>query len=102
MIPHDVYAKELLHCNLGRALWVPEPSPVNGPTQVGDVGYVEEGQFILLFNASLPPDDARQSRGVPTGFERLEIPGTHTIGAYLQPQILHSTTMRQIGASLSG
>lgn len=101
MIPHDVFAKELLHCNLGRAMWIPEPSHVYGPAQIGDIGYIEEGQFIFLFNASYPPDDPRQKRGVPNEFERLEIPDTNFVDAYLQPQVLHSTTIRQLGANAS-
>jgi hypothetical protein len=49
-----VYARQLLRYGRGIALW--EPSPTDHETcvtvvEIGDVGYIENGAFRLLFNA---------------------------------------------------
>lgn len=98
------YTNELRHYKLGRALWIPGPSPEWGPVQLADVGYVLEGKFYRLFNASLPADDPSHKRlGVPDGFEQLKDLETES-ERFLDPGPLHSTTIRQVGlgTSLSG
>jgi hypothetical protein len=49
-----IYARQLLRYGRGIALW--EPAPTDHEicltvVEVGDVGYIEDGQFNLLFNA---------------------------------------------------
>ena len=66
----DIYAQQLMHLGHGHALWGPEPSPNLGEVHIGDVGYLRDGCFNLLFNAMLPADDPVNSkRGVPEDFE---------------------------------
>ena len=40
----------------GYPLWIPEPNKGH-EIQIGDVGYMYEGGFYLLFNTTLPADD---------------------------------------------
>ncbi|EKM58783.1 uncharacterized protein PHACADRAFT_248873 [Phanerochaete carnosa HHB-10118-sp] len=53
--PDEIYASSLQTLYLGHALWYPEPHGTGEP-QIGDVGFVNEGAFIRLFNldASTP------------------------------------------------
>ncbi|GBE78897.1 predicted protein [Sparassis crispa] len=61
----DVYATQLFRCGHGYPLWEPEPTK-HGEVRVGDVGYMREGAFYRLFNATVPADDPINSRyGVP-------------------------------------
>lgn len=72
--PWDVYAKELGDaCRLGYPLWDPEPEE-QGTVCIGDVGYISEGRFRRLFNATRPANDALNALfGVPDGYEPLQI-----------------------------
>jgi hypothetical protein len=57
---------------LGHALW--EPGPWPGPAvEVGDVGFIQRGNFRRLFNVLLPHDDPSQIFGVPEHYEPLEL-----------------------------
>ncbi|EKM58777.1 uncharacterized protein PHACADRAFT_248867 [Phanerochaete carnosa HHB-10118-sp] len=47
--PDEIYASSLQTLHLGHALWYPEPHGT-GELQIGDVGFVDEGAFIRLFN----------------------------------------------------
>lgn len=47
--PFVVYPSSLFSLGLGYALWYPEPHET-GESQIGDVGYVNDGAFIRLFN----------------------------------------------------
>lgn len=97
----NLYANELLHCRLGIPLWLPEPSPEWGPVKLADVGYIADGKFYRLFNASLPANDPSHERlGVPEGFEPLtDIEAS--VERVLHPGPLHSTTIRQVGPNIS-
>lgn len=72
--PWDVYAKELGDaCRLGYPLWDPEPEE-QGTVCIGDVGYISEGRFRRLFNATRPANDPLNTLfGVPDGYEPLQI-----------------------------
>ena len=51
-------------------MWYPEPDPQFGEVDLGDVGYLKEGQFRFLFSVMHPADHPiNQRRGVPPGFE---------------------------------
>lgn len=50
--PSDVYAASLLPVGEGYALWYPEPHKSGGEVQLGDVGYIENGAFMRLFNVA--------------------------------------------------
>ena len=73
--PYNIYAKQLFPMRHGYPLWHPEIERDRGlEVQIGDVGYLHEGVFIRIFNATLPrehPDHARF--GVPNGHEPFQI-----------------------------
>ncbi|KZS99558.1 uncharacterized protein LAESUDRAFT_667857 [Laetiporus sulphureus 93-53] len=69
---YDIYAKELFRCGYGLPLWYPEPDSKYGEVLIGDVGFLQGGAFIRLFNATRPADDeVNNVYGVPDDFERL-------------------------------
>ncbi|GJE94314.1 WD40 repeat domain-containing protein [Phanerochaete sordida] len=49
--PSFVYPASLFSLDLGYALWYPEPHETGEP-QIGDVGYINGGAFIRLFNVN--------------------------------------------------
>ncbi|KAF8266750.1 hypothetical protein EI94DRAFT_138204 [Lactarius quietus] len=66
----------IAHPTFGYALWEPveqgQPEEQYPPVDVGDVGYVDKGNFTRLFNALLPGDHPSHQRfGVPDGYEPL-------------------------------
>ena len=67
-----VYAEQLVGRGYGLPLWRPEPANPLDEVEIGDVGYISEGEFIRLFNATKPADHSLNSRGVPKGFTVLE------------------------------
>lgn len=70
--PWDVYAEQLVQRGRGFPLWHPEPMDAGG-VLIGDVGFLYEGQFHRVFNATLPADDPINSGGVPDGYEPFEL-----------------------------
>src|SRR5258708_1262222 len=56
--PPNAYQEQLSSLNRGLALW--NPRPVEGAyyhVSIGDVGYLENGAFMRLFNVTLPWND---------------------------------------------
>lgn len=47
--PSTIYDSELRCFHEGRAQWFPEPHST-GEVQIGDVGYIKNGQFVRLLN----------------------------------------------------
>ena len=47
----ELYAQKQFRHKLGYALFDPNPGGLYDEVRVGDVGYVEDGAFIRLFNA---------------------------------------------------
>ena len=72
----EVYAEQLLSKGHGLPLWIPEPSKF-GQVLIGDVGYVYDGQFYRLFNATFPKDHIVNRGGVPEGFTMLDFDSRH-------------------------
>ena len=69
----DIYARGLFHYGHGFPVWDPQPTD-SGEVLIGDVGYMEDGQFFRLFNAMRPADDPVNQRwGVPDGFVPLTV-----------------------------
>ncbi|EKM58726.1 uncharacterized protein PHACADRAFT_182972 [Phanerochaete carnosa HHB-10118-sp] len=101
----SVYADQLVGRGYGLPLWHPEPTPEHGEIEVGDVGYVSEGQFIRLFNAMRPEQDPLNALGVPKGFVMLEPNARHSFSAPTHvspgPICTTSTTSRKAGAGIS-
>ena len=71
--PWDTYARELEHFRHGYPLWDPEPS-FAGEVHIGDVGYIEEGQFHRLFNVAFGKEHPYNAGGVPEHFQPMDIP----------------------------
>ena len=70
----EIYASQLVHLLYGHPLWYPEPEE-SGEVDIGDVGNIDGGKFVRLFNACCAEDDAVNTRhGVPAGFVRLQLP----------------------------
>ncbi|KAJ7779170.1 hypothetical protein B0H16DRAFT_1711520 [Mycena metata] len=70
---HQVYSSQLSQLHQGYALWGPEPCHYKEVTP-GDVGYLKDGSFHRLFNATLSADHEDQTLGVPPCFQPLELP----------------------------
>ena len=67
-----VYARELRAHGYGEPLWQPEPSQY-GEVLIGDVGFIADGRFYRLFNATSAADDRVNAEfGVPDGFVPLQ------------------------------
>ncbi|KAI9438727.1 hypothetical protein H4582DRAFT_194462 [Lactarius indigo] len=73
MTYYDTYRDQLASLYHGHALWVPDPARLYDHVQVGDVGYVKQGQFLRMFNALLLADDSAQVHGVPEGYVPLNM-----------------------------
>jgi hypothetical protein len=55
--PFHIYQEQLSSIYHGLALWKPNPEGLYDRVTIGDVGYVNEGAFIRMFNVTLPCDD---------------------------------------------
>jgi hypothetical protein len=75
--PFDVYHKHLSFLSQGCALWNPNPlKRIYDRVSIGDVGYIDEGAFIRMFNVTLPRDDpSNGSLGEPIFYDRLNFGG---------------------------
>ena len=95
----DVYAEQLISRRHGLPLWQPEPTKF-GEVLIGDVGFVQNGCFYRLFNATkLACDPINAQCGVPRDFVPLRYNETallHTVDDYLPPGPLYSASMRRI------
>jgi len=68
MAHYDIFRGQLAikYPAYGHALWDPRP------VEIGDVGFIREGQFHRLFNALLPEDHPSHCEfGVPSHHELL-------------------------------
>ena len=76
--PPNIYREQLSSEGHGLALW--DPRPVEGlfnndppHVSIGDVGYIDRGVFIRLFNVKLPRDDpSNKLIEIPEGYKPLE------------------------------
>ena len=63
--PFNIYREELSSLYHGLALW--DPKPVEnlhkqpGHISIGDVGYLDNGAFMRMFNVTVPWDDSSNS-----------------------------------------
>jgi hypothetical protein len=83
--PHfNVYRDQLTALSQGLALWNPSPpKKIYNNVSIGDVGYLQEGTFIRMFNVMLPWDHpSNRTIGHPEPYESLDCgPFTNTLGA---------------------
>ena len=108
--------RALSGCYFGDALWsiVPtpqslqtesdivrrEPEPIYSYKRVnlGDVGYIRQGRFHLLFSAGIPLGPRERGRHVPYTFEQLEV--GPTIKKTHPPDEIIAKAVRKIGADV--
>jgi hypothetical protein len=70
--PFRIYQEQLSSIYHGLALWRPNPEGLYDRVSIGDVGYVNEGAFIRMFNVTLPWDDeANKTFGDPFHYDPL-------------------------------
>jgi hypothetical protein len=68
--PWAIYAHQLVSERNGHALW--DPNPGKKPAvELADVGYVKDGGFVRLFNASKALHDTSNKLGVPERYKPL-------------------------------
>lgn len=68
-----LYASQMIKLGYGVPLWQPAPLHNYERVQVGDVGYVREGRFHLLFSAGVPLGSRVKGVDVPSDFEYLDV-----------------------------
>lgn len=75
--PSDIYREKLSSQHHGLALW--DPNPVQGlfsdpnHVSIGDVGYLDNGAFVRIFNVKLPRDHpSNKFINLPEGYKPLE------------------------------
>ncbi|KAH9021278.1 hypothetical protein EDB83DRAFT_2231297 [Lactarius deliciosus] len=99
---YDTYREELAKAypGFGYALWEPGPGDENPHVEVGDVGFIREGQFHRLFSVLLPENHESHERfGVPEGHEPLRL----TVTNHINRRVLTPNTFRSHGVTvLSG
>ena len=67
----EVYSSQLQIYRMGMALWFPEPDDAQDEVEIGDVGFIWDGSFTKLFNATVAADAPQNRNGVPIGFDPL-------------------------------
>ena len=75
--PFNIYREHLSSHNHGLALWDPKPDDnlykQPGHVSIGDVGYLDDGAFMRIFNVTLPWDDpSNKLLGRPGKYEPIE------------------------------
>ena len=75
--PFNIYREQLSSLYHGLALW--DPKPVEnlhkkpGHVTIGDVGYLDNGVFVRMFNVTLPWDDpSNKLLGIPEKYDRMK------------------------------
>ena len=74
--PFNIYREQLSSQYNGVALWHPNPDEDLydcGHISIGDVGYLDDGNFIRMFNVTLPCNNPSNAKlGIPDAFRSLE------------------------------
>ena len=74
--PYVIHQEQLSSQYHGLALWDPKPVKNHlhkqpGHVSIGDVGYLDNGAFMRMFNVTLPWDDP-SNNGKAEEYERIE------------------------------
>jgi len=97
--PSNIYREQLSSLHHGLALW--DPKPVEnlhrqpGHVSIGDVGYLDNGAFMRMFNVTLPWDDSSNKLlGNPWKYEHIDPSDVGNVrdneireGEYYTPQV---------------
>ncbi|CCM00749.1 uncharacterized protein FIBRA_02789 [Fibroporia radiculosa] len=66
---HSIYAEELFKLGHGYPLWFPDCRRETNGVMIGDIGYIDQGSFHRLFNATLDKSNPINALGVPEDFQ---------------------------------
>jgi hypothetical protein len=75
--PFNIYREQLSSLYQGLALWDPKPiedfHKQPGHVSIGDVGYLDNGAFMRMFNVTLPWNDpSNELHEKPEKYERIK------------------------------
>ncbi|KAI5121737.1 hypothetical protein M0805_009028 [Coniferiporia weirii] len=102
--PHELYSNKLTSLYLGYALFEPNPHGIYDMVRVGDVGYIEDGKFVKLFNAFHRANayPANSGSKFPTNFKPI-VENHRDIDELesLDPGIRQSTHVQIVGGDLT-
>ena len=74
---YNIYARQLFIRRHGYPLWKPEPETPDNEIRLGDVGFLSNGAFYQIFNATVSKNDPSQTNGVPEDFEKWTVKSLH-------------------------
>ncbi|KAF8516244.1 hypothetical protein JB92DRAFT_2272784 [Gautieria morchelliformis] len=98
----ETYYQELISRGHGHAVWDADPGE-EPAVEVADVGYMEEGAFVRLFNASKEIGDQSNKFGTPEGYEPIHIGAMrHGTLSAIQPITSETVRQRRVAVSVSG
>jgi hypothetical protein len=98
----ETYYQELISRGYGHAVWDADPGS-EPAVEIADVGYMDDGAFVRLFNASKEVGDASNKFGTPEGYEPIHIGAVRngTLSA-IQPITSETVVHGKINVSGSG
>jgi len=98
MVAYETYANALATKGHGHPLWEPDPGAYD-PVDLGDVGYLDKGAFVKLFNAS---NNSGNRLGLPPGHIPLHISNIlRRTPLPKEPEYVSSEGIRRQGADLT-
>ncbi|KAI0323503.1 hypothetical protein GY45DRAFT_1349778 [Cubamyces sp. BRFM 1775] len=99
--PWDIYAQQLEPLGYGYPLWTPDPAPGAAQVDIGDVGFIKDGEFIALFNIFRGEGEEQPRGRVPTGHVPLDISNVEVVGPRdkISHSPLYSRSIRVTNAS---
>jgi hypothetical protein len=98
----ETYYQELASKGHGHAVWDADPGQ-EPAVEIADVGYIEKGAFIQLFNASKEVGDASNKLGTPHKYTPIRIGVVrHGTLSAIQPITSETVLQRRIDVSVSG
>jgi hypothetical protein len=72
MARFEIYTKQLLQAGCGHPIWRPDPCKESA-VEIADVGYLENGKWVTLFNGSKEHKDESNKLGAPGGYYPLQV-----------------------------
>lgn len=99
--PWDIFAGQLGDLGYGHPLWVPDPAPGAAQVEIGDVGYIKDGEFLPLFNAFRKADKAQPLPSVPMDHVPLDRRDFHIRGprVTITQKALYSRSIKSLKIS---
>ncbi len=96
--PWDIYAEQLFSLGYGYPLWIPEPN--QHEVDIGDVGWIQDGEFCTLLNTRKPEDSpVNIDKGVPPHFDMFCPPNSHIYARQgIMPKMVCSPGIRAMDA----